>query len=144
LVDEVVVPMQSSPNTTLVLGGDVSLNRVVSHPFQQVVDEVVALMQYLVDITLPLESDESSKVISPMKYLVDPTLMLGSDMPFNYFFSMSSSVTFEQGGIPVSLSMFPPSPRMVSVDWNDLVDPFLPSSTPFQVLVMVKYYFKGI
>jgi hypothetical protein len=37
-VDEVVFSMQSSPNTTLILGGDASLYRVVSHHFQQVVD----------------------------------------------------------------------------------------------------------
>jgi hypothetical protein len=39
-------------------------------------------------------------------------------------------------------STLPPSPRMVSFDWNNLVDPFLPSSSPFQI--MVKVNSKGI
>jgi hypothetical protein len=33
--------------------------------------------------------------------------------------------------------MLPPSPRMVSFDWNDIVEPHLPSSTPFQIMVGV-------
>jgi hypothetical protein len=35
------------------------------------------------------------------------------------------------------LSTPPPSPRMVSFDWNDLFEPRLPSSTPFQIRVEV-------
>jgi hypothetical protein len=31
----------------------------------------------------------------------------------------------------------PPSPRTISFDWNDLVEPFLPSSAPFQIRVEV-------
>jgi hypothetical protein len=59
LIDELVVPMQSSGNTTLVLGDDVSLDHVVSHPIQPVVEEVVVLIQSSFDPTLLLESDES-------------------------------------------------------------------------------------
>jgi hypothetical protein len=66
-----------------------------------------------------------------MQYLVDPTLLLGSDVSTDYVFSISSSVLSEQGGIPLTSSTPPPSPRMVSFDWNDLVEPHLPSSTPF-------------
>jgi hypothetical protein len=66
-----------------------------------------------------------------MQSLVDPTLLSGSDASFDYVFSISSLVPSEQGGIPLSLSMLPPSPRMVSFDWNDLVEPRLPSSAPF-------------
>jgi hypothetical protein len=72
-----------------------------------------------------------------MQSLVDPTLLLGSDASFDYVFSISSSVPSEQGGIPLSSSMLPPSPRMVSFDWNDLVEPHLPSSAPFQIMVKV-------
>jgi hypothetical protein len=129
--------MQYLVDPTLLLGGDASLDHVVSHPIQPVVEEVVMPMQSLVDPTLLLESDESTKVISPMQYLVDPTLLLGSDASFDYVFSISSSVPSEQGGIPLSLSMLPPSPRMVSFDWNDLVEPHLPSSAPFQIMVKV-------
>jgi hypothetical protein len=94
-------------------------------------------MQSLVDPTLLLESVESTKVVMPMQYLVDPTLLMGSDVSTDYVFSISSSVLSEQGGIPLTSSTPPPSPRMVSFDWNDLVEPHLPSSTPFQIRVEV-------
>jgi hypothetical protein len=42
LVDEVIVSIPiSSPDTSLILGGDASLDHVVSHPIQPVVEEVV-------------------------------------------------------------------------------------------------------
>jgi hypothetical protein len=56
LVDEVVMPMQSSVDPTPLLGGDVPLDHVVSQPIQPVVEEVVVSMQSLVDPTLLLES----------------------------------------------------------------------------------------
>jgi hypothetical protein len=55
----------------------------------------------------------------------------------DYVFSISSSVLSEQGGIPLTSSTPPPSPRMVSFDWNDLIEPHLPSSTPFKIRVEV-------
>jgi hypothetical protein len=55
----------------------------------------------------------------------------------DYFFSISSSVLLEQGGIPFILRTPPPSPRMVSFDWNDIVEPRLLSSAPFQIRVEV-------
>jgi hypothetical protein len=55
----------------------------------------------------------------------------------DYVFSISSSVLSEQGGIPLVPSTPPPSPRMVSFDWNDLVEPHLPSYAPFQIRVEV-------
>jgi len=54
-----------------------------------------------------------------------------------YVFSISSSVLLEQGGIPLTSSTPPPSPRMASFYWNDLVEPHLPSYTPFQISVEV-------
>jgi hypothetical protein len=89
------------------------------------------------DPTLLLESVESTKVVMPMQYLADPTLLMGSDVSTDYVFSISSSVLSEQGGIPLTSSTPPPSPRMVSFDWNDLVEPHLPSSAPFQIRVEV-------
>jgi hypothetical protein len=62
---------------------------------------------------------------------------LGSDVSTNYVFSISSLVLSEQGGIPLVPSTPPPSPRMVSFDWNDLVDPHIHSATPFQIRVEV-------
>jgi hypothetical protein len=43
LVDKVVMPIKYLADTTLVLGGDVSLDHVVMHPIQPMVEEVVAL-----------------------------------------------------------------------------------------------------
>jgi hypothetical protein len=49
------------------------------------------------------------------------------------FFRISSSILSEQGGILLASSTTPPSPRMVSFDWNDLVEPRLPYFSPFQI-----------
>ena len=54
-------------------------------------------------------------------------------MSFDHVLSISIYVPYEQGSIPLSPNMLPPSPREVSFDWNDLVEPRLPSSTPFQI-----------
>jgi hypothetical protein len=55
----------------------------------------------------------------------------------DYVFNIFSSVLSEQGGIPLALSTPSPSPRMVSFDWNDLLEPHIPSSTCFQIRVEV-------
>ena len=67
----------------------------------------------------------------------DPTVILGSDVSTDYVFSISGSILSKQGGIPLVPSTPPPSPRMISFDWNDLVEPHLPSSAPFQIRVEV-------
>jgi hypothetical protein len=92
-------------------------------------------MQSSTDPILLLESVESTKVVTPMQSLVDPTLLLGSDVSIDYVFRISSSILSEQGGILLTLRKPPPSPRMVSFDWNDLFEPCLPSSAPFQIRV---------
>jgi hypothetical protein len=56
---------------------------------------------------------------------------------FDRFLSISSLIPSKQGGIPLSSSTLPPSPRMVSFDWNDIVEPHLPSSPPFQIMVEI-------
>jgi hypothetical protein len=94
-------------------------------------------MQYLVDPTLLLESVKSTKVDTLMQSLVDPTLLLGSDVSTDFVFSISSSLLSEQGEISLTSRTPPPSPRMVSFDWNDLVEPHLPSSAPFQIRVEI-------
>jgi hypothetical protein len=76
-----------------------------------------------------------AKVVMSMHSSDDSTLLLGSDVSANYVFSISGSIFSEQGGIIFILSTPPPSPRMVSFDWNDLVEPHLPSSAPFQIRV---------
>jgi hypothetical protein len=146
VVQKVVTPMKYLIDPTLLLETDES-TKVVT-PMQPSVDptllleslestKVVTSMKCSTDPTLLLESFKSTKVVTPMQYSVDPTLLLGSDVSTDYFFSISSSVLSEQGGIPLTLGTPPPSPRMVSFDWNDLVEPCLPSSTPFQIRVEV-------
>jgi hypothetical protein len=93
----------------------VPLDQVVSQPIQPLV----------------------AKVVMPMQSMDDPTLLLGSDVSTDYVFSIFSSVFSEQGGIRLTPSTPPPSPRMVSFDWNDLVEPRLPLSAPFQIRVEV-------
>jgi hypothetical protein len=77
------------------------------------------------------------KMITSMQSSTDPTLLLGSYVSTNYVFSVSSSILLEQGGISLVPSTPPPSPKMVSFDWNDLVEPCLPSSATFQIRVEV-------
>jgi hypothetical protein len=60
---------------------------------------------------------------------------MGSDASIDYVFRIFSSVPYKHGGIPLSLSMLPLSPRMVSFDWNDLTEPLLPSFSSLQILV---------
>ena len=60
-------------------------------------------------------------------------------MSFDHVLIISIYVPYEQGIIPLSSSTLPPSPRVVSFDWNDLVEPQLPSSTPFQIRGILRY-----
>jgi hypothetical protein len=94
-------------------------------------------MQSSVDPTLLLESVKSTKVVTPMQSSVYPTPLFGSNVSTDYVFIISSSILLEQGSILLTSKTPPPSPRMVSFDWNYLVEPRLPSSTPFQIRVEV-------
>jgi hypothetical protein len=146
VVEEVVVPMQSLAYPTLLLES-VDSTKVVM-PMQYLVEptlllesvestKVVTPMQSLGDPTLLLESVNSTKVVTTMQSSADPTLLLGSDVSTDYIFSISISILSEQGGILLTSSTPPPSPRMISFDWNDLDEPRLPSYTPFQIRVEV-------
>jgi hypothetical protein len=126
-VQPMTASMQYSTDTTPIFGGDASLDLVVSHPIQPMVEEVVVLMQSSTDPTLLLESDKYKEVTLPMKSSVNPTLLLGGDASFDHVFSISSLVPSEQGIIPLSLSTLPPSPRTISFDWNDFIEPQIPS-----------------
>jgi hypothetical protein len=113
------------------------LTMFLMQPIQPMVDEVVELMQSLFNPTLLLESDKSTKVVKSNAIFDRSTLLLGSDVSIDHVFSISSSEPSEQGGIPLTSSILPPSSRMVSFDWNNLVEPCLPSSAPFQIRVEV-------
>jgi hypothetical protein len=88
LVDTMVMSMKYSANTTLILGGDLSLDHVVSHHVQP----AVVSMQSSTDTTPIFWGDASldhvvshhiqpmvEKVVMSMQSLVDPTLLLESD-----------------------------------------------------------------
>jgi hypothetical protein len=107
--------MQYSTDTTPICLGDASLDLVVSHLIQPTVEELVVSMKSLVDPTLLLESDKSKEVPLLMQYSVNPTLLLGGDVSFHHVLSISSFVPSEQGSIPLSLFMLPPSHRVVSL-----------------------------
>jgi hypothetical protein len=93
--------------------------------------------QSLDDPTLLFKSVKSTKVVTPMESSVEPTLLLESDVSTDYVFIISRSILSKQGGISLIPITPYPSPRKVSFDWNDLVEPRLPSSVPFQIRVEV-------
>jgi hypothetical protein len=103
------------------------------------IEELVMPMQSSVDPTLLSETNKSKEVTLPMQSSVNPTLLLGGDASFDHVLSISSLVHSEQGRFPLSSSTFPPSPRVVYFDWNDLVETRLPSSTPFQIRGIIQY-----
>ena len=74
-------------------------------------------------------------MVTPMQSSADPTLLMRTDVSTDYVFNISSSILSEQEGIPLTLSTLPPSPRMVSFDWNKIFELHLPSSAPFQIRV---------
>jgi hypothetical protein len=74
-----------------------------------------------------------------MQYSVNLALLLGGDASFDHVLSIYSSAPSAQGSIPPFPSTLHPSPRMVSFDWNDLVEPQIPSSTPFQIRGILLY-----
>jgi hypothetical protein len=137
LVHEGVVSMKYLVEPTVLFGGDVSTNHVISQPIQPMVEEVVAPMQSLTNPTLLLKSDESTKVIFLMKCSTNPTLLLGSDVSIKHVFIISISIPSEEGDFPLISSMLPTYSRMVSFDWSNIVEPCFPSSTPFQIRVEV-------
>jgi hypothetical protein len=139
LVQPVVMLMQSLADTTPVLGIDASLDLVVSHSIQPMVEEVVVPMQSSVNPTLLLKSNKSKEVTLSMQFLVNPTLLLRGDAYFDHVLSISSYVPSTQERILLSRSILPLSLRVVSSYWNDLVEPLLLSSTPFQITRILLY-----
>jgi hypothetical protein len=124
LVEKMDTSLQYSTDPTLLLKSVESTKLVTPMPSSD-------------DPTLLLKSVKSTKVVMPMPSSADPTPLLGSEVSTDYVFNISSSILSEQGGIPLAPSTPPPSPRMVSLDWNALIEPRLPSSAPFQIRVEV-------
>jgi hypothetical protein len=94
-------------------------------------------MQVLVDPTLLLESDESTKLVTSMQSSFDPTLLMGTYVSIDHVFNIFISVPSEQGDFLLTLSMLPSNSRMVSFDWSNIFEPLLPSFEPFQIRVEV-------
>jgi hypothetical protein len=138
-VQPTVMSMQYSTDTTPIFGSDASLDLVVSHPIQPTIEEVVMPMKYLTDPTILLESDKPKEVTLQMQSLVSPALLLEGDVSFNHVLSISIFVLYSPGRISLSSSMLPQSPRVVSIDWTDLLEPQPPSSTPFQIRGILQY-----
>jgi hypothetical protein len=64
--------MQYYANHTLLLEVNVASDRVVSQTIKPMIKDVLKMMQSLVDPTLILESNESTKVVEPVQYLLIP------------------------------------------------------------------------
>jgi len=70
-----------------------------------------------------------------MQFSTGPSLHFESDVSIKHVFFIVGLEPSEQGGIPLPLSTLPPSSKSISFDWNSLVEPHIPSSTPFQIRV---------
>jgi hypothetical protein len=88
--------MKYLAETTLVLGGDSSVDHVFFHPIQPTIEEMVMLTKSSVNPTLFLDSDKSKEVKLPMKSLANPTILLGVDASFDHVLIIFSYVPFEQ------------------------------------------------
>ena len=96
-------------------------------------------MSYLVNPTLPSKSDFHEAVES-LPLLINPTLPLESEVSTSHILFTANSDLTKQGGIEIVSDQPPPSPRIVSFDWDSLVEPRLPSDAPFQIKVKVESY----
>ena len=96
-------------------------------------------MPYLVNPTLPSESDFHEEVES-IPSSINPTLPLESEVSASHIFFTASSKLTEQGGTELASDQPPPSSRIASFDWNSLVEPRLPSDAPFQIKAKVEPY----
>jgi len=76
-------------------------------------------------------------VVAPVQSMADYTPHLGGEVPNKRVYFISSTKSSGIGSIPVSSNVPPPSSRSVSFDWDSLVEPRLPSATPFQIKVRV-------
>jgi hypothetical protein len=103
--------MQSSTDTTPIFGGDASLDLVVSHPIQPMVEEVVTSMQFS----------------------VDPSLLVLVLYLLYHVISISSTAPSEQERVLLSPSTLPPSLGEVPFDWDGLVGYPMPPPMSFQV-----------
>jgi hypothetical protein len=91
--------------------------RVITHPIQPRVEEVVALV----------------------KPLVNPTLLLKGDAYFNHVISIFDTAPSKQERVLLFPSTLPPSPVEVPFDWDGLVGYPMPLPMSFQVRDIIWY-----
>jgi hypothetical protein len=93
---------------------------------------VIDLIPSSVDPTLPLKSE--TQVVDPVPRSIDPTPPSKSEDVAQVFLVTTDSS--RQGGIP-PFPMTPPPSNVITIDWNALTEPRLPSYMPFQIIVQV-------
>jgi hypothetical protein len=135
---KVVDPVPSSVIPTLHMNSDPE----VVDPFSPLViptlhlksePKVVDLVPPSIDPTSPLKS--VTKVVDSVPPPVDPTTHLESeDVTQVYLINIDSP---RQGSTPPILMAHPSRNLMISIDWNHLIEPRLPSYMPFQITVLV-------
>jgi hypothetical protein len=117
LIDMTVMLLQSSPNHTPIVEGDVSPILVITHLIQPRVEEVVI----------------------PMQSLVNPTLLLEGDASFNHVVIISNTAPSEQERFLLSPSALPSSSGGVPFDWDGLVGYPMPPPMYFPVRDIIRY-----
>ena len=73
-------------------------------------------------------------MVVSISHSVDPTLPLESELPTAQVLLVTSDSSTPGGISPISTEP-PPSTEVFSFDWNRLIEPHLPSSIPFQIIV---------
>jgi len=115
LIHTTVMPLQSSPDHTPFVEGDVSHILVIKHPLQPMVEEV--------DV--------------PVQSMVNQTLLMEGDASFNHVFIIHYSATFEQERVILSLSTLPSSLEEVSFRWYGLAGYPMSSPMSFPVIDII-------
>jgi hypothetical protein len=118
-------------DNTLVFLGDSPFELVVSHPIQPMVDEVVVSMQYSINPTLLLESDNSKEAVAPMHFLVDPALLVLVLYLLCHVLIIYVTSPSKQERVSLFLSSLPPSLDEVPFDWDGLVGYPMPPPMSF-------------
>ena len=101
--------------------------------------KVIELMQSLVNTTLPSESD-LNQVVEQMPSSINPTIPLESELSATQFFFISSSEISKQGGTDFALIEPSPSPWIYSFNQDILAELLLPSYAPCQIKFYIGYY----
>jgi len=134
LLENLIVPQQEFPTGYCKLS-----------PNLPSTDGVIDLISSTVDPTLPLESETHitqvddplvDQVVDSISHSVDPTLPLETELHTTQVLLVTSDSSMLGGISPVSTEP-PPNTEAFSFDWNRLIEPRLPSSIPFQIIVKV-------